>query len=105
MSLCVIACGGCAGLQPAPDPIAAPQVFYTVTGEIALNRKEPRVGALQYTAAATAASDESLLARASEVTTQALQPSLTAAVAAHWIAVDPGALEAHRSAARAALAL
>jgi tetratricopeptide (TPR) repeat protein len=105
MSLCVIVCGGCAGARPASDPIAAPQVFYTVTGEIALNRKEPRVAALQYAAAATAGSDVSLLARASEVTTQSLQPSLTAAVAAHWIAVEPGSLEAHRSAARAALAL
>jgi tetratricopeptide (TPR) repeat protein len=105
MSLCVIVCGGCAGARPRPDPIAAPQVFYTVTGEIALNRKQPRVAALQYAAAATAGSDVSLLARASEVTTQSLQPSLTAAVAARWISVDPGSLEAHRFAARAALAL
>lgn len=105
VSLCVIACGGCAGTRPAADPIAAPQVFYTVTGEIALNRKEPRVAALQYAAAATAGSDVSLLARASEVTAQSLQPSLTAAVAAHWIQVEPTSLEAHRAAARAALAL
>jgi tetratricopeptide (TPR) repeat protein len=105
MSLCVIACSGCAGTRPGPDPIAAPQVFYTVTGEIALNRKEPRVAALQYAAAATAGSDESLLARASEVTTQSLQPSLTEAVAARWIEVAPRSPEAHRSAARAALAL
>jgi len=105
VSLCVIACSGCAGNRPAADPIAAPQVFYTVTGEIALNRKEPRVAALQYAAAATAGSDVSLLARASEVTAQSLQPSLSAAVAARWIQVEPTSLEAHRAAARAALAL
>lgn len=105
LSLCVIACAGCAGSRPAPDPIAAPQVFYTVTGEIALNRKEPRVAALQYAAAATSGSDVSLLARASEVTAQSLQPSLTAAVAARWIEVEPTSLEAHRAAAQAALAL
>jgi tetratricopeptide (TPR) repeat protein len=105
VSLCVIAFGGCAGTRPAADPIAAPQVFYTVTGEIALDRKEPRVAALQYAAAATAGSDVSLLARASEVTAQSLQPSLTAAVAARWIQVEPTSLQAHRAAARAALAL
>ncbi len=100
-----MAFGGCAGTQPAADTIAAPQVFYTVTGEIALNRKQPRVAALQYAAAARAASDVSLLARASEVTAQSLQPSLTAAVAARWIQVEPTSLQAHRAAARAALAL
>ncbi len=105
VSLCVIGFGGCAGTRPAADPIAAPQVFYTVTGEIALNRKEPRVAALQYAAAATAGSDVTLLARASEVTAQSLQPSLTAAVAARWIQVEPTSLQAHRAAARAALAL
>jgi tetratricopeptide (TPR) repeat protein len=105
VSLCVIACAGCAGSRPAPDPIAAPQVFYTVTGEIALNRKEPRAAALQYAAAATSGSDLSLLARASEVTAQSLQPSLTAVVAAHWIQVAPTSLEAHRAAAQAALEL
>jgi tetratricopeptide (TPR) repeat protein len=105
VSLCVIACSGCAGLRPAADPIAAPQVFYTVTGEIALNRGAPRVAALQYAAAATAGSDVTLLARASEVTAYSLQPSLTAAVAARWIQVAPESLDAHRAAARAALAL
>ncbi len=80
-------------------------MFYTVTGEIALNRREPRVAALQYAAAATAGSDVTLLARASEVTAFSLQPSLTAAVAARWIEVAPASLEAHRAAARAALAL
>src|ERR1700679_2072570 len=105
MSLCVIACSGCAGTRPGPDPIAAPQVFYTVTGEIALNRQEPRVAALQYAAAASAGSDTKLLARAGEVTELALQPSLSAEVAARWIQVEPGSVEAHRAAARAALAL
>ncbi len=105
VSLCVAACAGCAGARPAADPIAAPQVFYTVTGEIALNRREPRVAAMQYAAAATAGSDVTLLARASEVTAFSLQPSLTAAVAARWIEVAPASLEAHRAAARAALAL
>ncbi len=105
VSLCVIGLGGCAATRPAADPIAAPQVFYTVTGEIALNRKEPRVAALQYAAAATTGSDVALLARASEVTAQSLQPSLTAAVAARWIQVEPTSLQAHRAAARAALAL
>jgi tetratricopeptide (TPR) repeat protein len=76
-----------------------------VTGEIALNRREPRVAAMQYAAAATAGSDVSLLARASEVTAFSLQPSLTAAVAARWIEVAPESLDAHRAAARAALAL
>jgi len=47
----------------------------------------------------------SLLARASEVTAQSLQPSLTAAVAARWIQVAPTSLEAHRAAAQAALEL
>jgi tetratricopeptide (TPR) repeat protein len=105
VSLCVIACAGCADKRPMPEPVAAPEVFYTVTGEIALNRKEPRVAALQYAAAATSGADPALLARASEVTQQSLQPSLTAAVAAHWIRVDPTSVEAHRAAARAALEL
>lgn len=63
------------------------------------------MAALQYAAAATQGSDVSLLARASEVTAQSLQPSLTAAVAARWLQVEPTSLEAHRAAARAALAL
>lgn len=63
------------------------------------------MAALQYAAAATAGSDVTLLARASEVTADSLQPSLTEAVAARWIEVDPGSVEAHRAAARAALAL
>ncbi len=104
-SLCLLACGACAGPLLTSEPIAAPQVFYTVTGEIALARSEPRVAALQYTAAAESCKDLALLARASEVTAEALQPSLTAVVAARWINLDPGSIEAHRTAAKAALAL
>jgi tetratricopeptide (TPR) repeat protein len=93
----------CAGPQIAPPE--TPQVFYTVTGEIALARGEPRVAALQYTAAAKGGTDSKLMARASEVTSECLQPSLTAAVAARWISLDPHSIDAHRTAARAALAL
>jgi tetratricopeptide (TPR) repeat protein len=95
----------CAGPRAAPDPIGAPQVFYTVTGEIALERSEPRAAALQYTAAATTGTDLAVIARASEVTAATLQPSLTAVVAARWLDLDPQSLDAHRAAARAALAL
>jgi tetratricopeptide (TPR) repeat protein len=105
LGLGLIACGGCAGPRAATDGIAAPQVFYTVTGEIALARREPRVAALQYTAAATGGTDLALLSRASEVTAETLQPSLTAAVAARWISLDPGSVDAHRAAARAALTM
>ncbi len=91
--------------RAATDSIAAPQVFYTVTGEIALARREPRVAALQYTAAATGGTDLALLSRASEVTAETLQPSLTAAVAARWISLDPGSVDAHRAAAHAALTM
>jgi tetratricopeptide (TPR) repeat protein len=101
----LIACGGCVGPRASTDGIAAPQVFYTVTGEIALARREPRVAALQYTAAATGGTDLALLSRASEVTAETLQPSLTATVAARWISLDPGSVDAHRAAARAALTM
>ena len=102
ISLCVM---GCASTRAGPDPVAAPGVFYTVTGEIAANRKEPRIAALQYAAAAARTSDVSLLERASQVTQASLQPSLTEAVAARWIEVAPESVEAHRAAAGAALAL
>jgi tetratricopeptide (TPR) repeat protein len=46
-----------------------------------------------------------LIARASEVTSECLQPSLTAAIAARWLSLDPKSMDAHRAAARAALAL
>lgn len=99
------ACAACAGLNPKADAVQAPQVFYTVTGEIARARHEPRVAALQYTAAAAVDGDPTLLQHAAEVTAESLQPSLTAAVTARWIDRDPTSLEAHRAAAKAALAL
>jgi len=105
VGLGAIACAACAGPGPKPDAPPAPQVFYTVTGEIALARHEPRVAALQYTAAAALDSDPSLLRHAVEVTAESLQPSLTAVVAARWISLDPSSLEAHRAAAKAALSL
>ena len=103
MACAAAVCAACAG-HVKPDAIQAPQVFYTVTGEIALARHEPRVAALQYAAAAQEA-DPKLLQRAAEVTDQSLQPSLTAFVAERWISLDPNSLDAHRAAAKAALAL
>jgi tetratricopeptide (TPR) repeat protein len=79
--------------------------FYTVTAEIALARHQPRVAALQYAAAAAHDSDVGLLERATQVATDALQPSLAEKTAARWIAVDPKSLDAQRAAAQAALAL
>ena len=105
LALSAAACSACAGSHVQPDAIQAPQAFYTVTGEIALERHQPRVAALQYTSAAASDKDPALLARAVEVTTESLQPSLTAAVASRWISLDPESIEAHRAAARAALAL
>jgi tetratricopeptide (TPR) repeat protein len=104
LSLSALALGACASTGLKADG-PAPQVFYTVTGEIALARQQPRVAAIQYASAAAQETDPALLQRAAEVTTETLQPSLTAGVAAHWLAVDPKSLEAQRAAARAALAL
>jgi tetratricopeptide (TPR) repeat protein len=87
------------------EDTAAPQVFYTVTAEIALARHQPRVAALQYAAAASRETDIALLERAAQVAAESLQPSLATTVAARWIEVDPKSVEAHRAAARAALAL
>jgi tetratricopeptide (TPR) repeat protein len=98
-------CAACAGPRVDDDSVGAPQVFYTVTGEIALSRNEPRTAALQYTAAALRAKDLTLMARASEVTALTLQPSLGAIVADRWISLDPTSLEAHKAAARVALEL
>src|ERR1700683_4416992 len=95
----------CVGASPKPDPILAPQAFYTVMGEIALTRHEPRVAALQYQAAAEGTSDPLLLERATQVATDTLQPSIAAAVSARWISVDPKSVDAHHAAARAAPAL
>jgi tetratricopeptide (TPR) repeat protein len=99
--LVLSACADTALKSSAP----APQTFYTVTGEIALARQEPRVAALQYASAAANETDPELMRRATEVTAVTLQPSLMARVAARWIEVDPKSLDARRAAARAALAL
>ena len=105
LGLGALAAAACVGPSSKPEAVEAPQVFYTVTGEIALVRHEPRVAALQYAAAAAIDNQPSLLKRAADVTAESLQPSLTAAVAARWINLDPASLEAHLAAAKAALAL
>jgi hypothetical protein len=89
LGLAVLACSACFGPNLKPDAIEAPQVFYTVTGEIALARREPRIAALQYTAVASREIDPTLLERATQVTAESLQPSLTAVVAARWISLAP----------------
>ena len=94
----------CAGTRLDSEP-AAPQSFYTVTGEIALARQQPRVAALQYASAAAHETDPAILQRATEVTAETLQPSLMADVAARWLNVNPKSLDAQRAAARAALSL
>src|SRR5580698_9988042 len=99
----VLVLSACAATHSKSDP--APQSFYTVTGEIALARQEPRVAAIQYATAAAHETDPALLLRATEVTAETLQPSLMADVAAHWLEVEPKSLDAQRAAARAALAL
>ncbi len=99
------ACAACAGIhRKAPEP-AAPQSFYTVTGEIALARHQPRVAALQYAAAAANDTDLALLERAAHVAAESLQPSLAEQIAARWSELDPKSVEAQRAAGRAALAL
>jgi tetratricopeptide (TPR) repeat protein len=104
LGLAALALSACAATNSRPDN-QAPQAFYTVTGEIALARQEPRVAALQYATAAAHETDPKLLQRATEVTAETLQPSLMAGVAAHWLEVEPKSLDAQRAAARAALAL
>ena len=103
LSLSVLVLSACAADHSKSGQ--APQSFYTVTGEIALARQEPRVAALQYATAAAHETDPALLLRATEVTAETLQPSLMAGVAARWLTVDPKSLQAQRAAARAALAL
>jgi tetratricopeptide (TPR) repeat protein len=105
VGLGVLACTACAGLAPKSDAAEAPQAFYTVTAEIALSRHEPRVAALEYAAAAETDRNEGLLRRATEVTAQCLQPSLTLDVARRWVAADPASVDAHRAVAKAALDL
>ena len=102
-----VACSACVGVapHPRPDRSGTPEAFYTVTAELALSRHEARVAALQYAAAAETNSDVEFLRRATEVTAQCLQPSLTVDVATRWIHVDPAAVDAHRAVARAALEL
>ena len=104
MGLGALALSACAGSGLKAEP-RAPQSFYTVTGEIALARGEPRVAALQYATAAAHETDPAILQRATEVTAETLQPSLMAGVAARWLYVNPRSLDAQRAAARAALAL
>jgi tetratricopeptide (TPR) repeat protein len=105
LALGFLACAACAGPPVIPAPIEKGEVFDTLTGELALARGEPRTAALQYTAAAEGSTDLSLIAHASDVTSQCLQPSLTAEIAVHWLTLDPKSLDAHRAAAHAALAL
>jgi hypothetical protein len=101
--LSVLVLSACATTRSKSEQ--APESFYTVTGEIALARQEPRVAAIQYATAAAHETDPALLLRATEVTAETLQPSLMAGVAARWLVVDPKSLQAQRAAARAALAL
>jgi len=105
LALGLLGCAACAGPPVAPAPVEKAQVFETVTGEIALARGEPRTAALQYAAAVQGTTDLSLIAHASDVTSECLQPSLTAAIAVRWLSLDPKSLEAHRAAAHAALEL
>jgi tetratricopeptide (TPR) repeat protein len=86
-----------------PSGAGAPPSFYTVTAEIALARREPRVAALQYAAAAQR--DASLLPRAVQVAADTLQPSIGLSLAERWIAQDPHSSEARRAAGAAALSL
>jgi tetratricopeptide (TPR) repeat protein len=104
VALSALALSACAGTGLKSEPLA-PQSFYTVTGEIALARQEPRVAALQYASAAAHETDPAILQRATEVTAETLQPSLMAGVAARWLYLNPRSLDAQRAAARAALAL
>ena len=100
----MLALSACAGSGLKSEPLA-PQSFYTVTGEIALARQEPRVAALQYASAAAHETDPAIMQRATEVTEETLQPSLMAGVASRWLHLNPRSLDAQRAAARAALAL
>ena len=57
LGLGLLACAACAGPPVAPALVEKSEVFYTVTGEIALVRGEPRTAALQYASAAQSATD------------------------------------------------
>jgi tetratricopeptide (TPR) repeat protein len=101
----LLACTACAGLRGQSRAAPPPQSFYTVTAELALVRHEPRVAAVQYAAAAAHESDPALFARATEVGTEALQPTLVEGIAERWMQLDPKSLEARRAGGQAALAL
>ena len=105
IGLGLAACTACAGIHPKSGDAAAPQAFYTVTGEIALARHQPRIAALQYAAAAGNETDESLIERAAHVAAESLQPTIEEKVAARWMQINPKSVEAQRAAAQAALAL
>jgi tetratricopeptide (TPR) repeat protein len=105
LGLALGACAACAGMPKKPEDASVPQAFYTVTAEIALARHQPRAAALQYAAAASQETDSDLLARATQVATESLQPSVAEQVAARWISIDPQSVEARRAAGRAALSL
>jgi tetratricopeptide (TPR) repeat protein len=72
---------------------------------MALARHEPRAAALQYTAAAADGNDAGILARATQVSAETLQPTLALKNATRWSQVDPTSVDAQRAAAQAALAL
>jgi tetratricopeptide (TPR) repeat protein len=105
IGLALGASAACAAIHPNREEAPPPQSYYTVTAEIALARHQPRVAALQYTAAAANDIDAGLLARATQVSAETLQPTLARKNAARWSQVEPQSLEAQRAAARAALAL
>ena len=105
LTVSFLACAGCVGTDPRSEEVAAPQVFYTLAGEIALSRHQPRVAALEYAAAAETSHDAALLKHATEVASEALQPSLAATLATRWIDVEPASMDARRAAASAALDL
>ncbi len=105
LALGFLVCAACVGPPVAPVPVEKAEVFDTVTGELALVRGEPRTAALQYASAAEGATDLSLIEHASDVTSECLQPSLTAQIAVRWLSLDPKSTEAHRAAAHAAFAL
>src|ERR1700722_2206656 len=60
-ALGMLACTACVGVTSRSDDADPPQVFYTVTAEIALSRHEARVAALEYAAAAATTADVDLL--------------------------------------------
>jgi tetratricopeptide (TPR) repeat protein len=93
------------GLRGHSRAAPPPQSFYTVTAELALVRHQPRVAAVQYAAAASHESDPAIFARATEVATEALQPTLVEGIAERWMRLDPKSLEARRAGGQAALAL